>query len=81
MLNSPDSFTINLGEVIIGIVLSAIGWVMTTFTKRHLESMDKLAERLGTLATDVATMKSDISALRHNQESTEQRVTRLESAD
>lgn len=77
-MSSPDAFAVNLGEALVGAMLAVVGWIMNTFTKRHLESMDKLTDRIGSVAQDVATMKADISALRHSQEVTEHRVERLE---
>lgn len=75
------AFVEHLGEAMIAAALGAIGWVMTTFTKRHIESMDKLAGRLDRMSSDVGDMKSDIRSLREHQERTDERVEKLEDSD
>lgn len=87
-MNEPSSasqllaaFVGHLGEALIAGALAAIGWVMATFTRRHIESMDKLAERLGKLADDVGDMKSDIRSLREHQTWTDERVEKLEDSE
>ena len=69
----------HFGELLISGGLACIGWVMTTFTKRHIESMDKLTEKIGDISEDVSSMKSDISAIRSSQDKLDVRVSRLES--
>lgn len=73
-----NNFFSHIGEVLISAALGVIGWVMATFTTKHIESMADLAKRISGLAEDVAAMKVDIGAMRKNQEGIERRVERLE---
>lgn len=73
-----EKFMDQMGEFLLTAALAVIGWIMATFTKRHLQSMDRLTERLGFISADVATMKNDIGAIRVSQERLDARVTKLE---
>jgi polyhydroxyalkanoate synthesis regulator phasin len=77
-MQTPEPFFSHLGEMLISGALAAIGWVMATFTRRHIESMDKLTSKIGSISEDVSAMKSDIGAIRSGQERLENRVSRLE---
>lgn len=75
----------DLGGALIAMSIGAVGWIMSTFTKRHIESMDKLGERVdslsdkvGTMSADVAEMKANIGSIRDVSEKLDRRVTRLE---
>lgn len=74
-------FFARAGEYVIGGALALIGWIMSTFTKRHLEAMDKLASRMECIGIDVSHMKSDIRSLRESQERNEERFEALEERD
>lgn len=52
-----------LGEWIIGAGLALIAWVMKTFTTQHLESMDKLTDKVDGMGRDISEMKGDIKSL------------------
>lgn len=77
--DTPSAFA-QFGEIIISLALSAIGGVMWFFTRRHIDSMDKLAEKLGGLAEDVSGMRADIAAIRASQDKLESRVSRIEAS-
>lgn len=77
-MQTPEPAFAHLGEVLISGALAAIGWVLAIFTKRHIESMDRLAERIGSISEDVSAMKSDIGTIRSGYEKLEDRVARLE---
>lgn len=59
--------------------LAVIGWLISTFTKRHIASMDTLAAKLDLLGTDIHEMRGDIRVLRERQESADGRIERLEA--
>lgn len=77
-MDAPGTFLSHIGELVIGAALAAVGWVMTTFTKRHIESMDRLTEKIGLISTDVTTMKNDIRTMATQQDKMDMRITKLE---
>lgn len=77
-MHESEPFT-HFGELLISGGLAVIGWVMAKFTSHHIESMDRLTEKIGFISQDVSSMKTDISAIRAGQDKLEIRVSRLES--
>lgn len=81
---SPDqvsawsAFWSNLGTTLIGLGVAGITSVMWYFTKRHIESLDRLADRLGTLAEDVSAIRADNAAIRAHQATIEARLQTIE---
>ncbi len=81
---SPDqvsawsAFWGNLGTTLIGLGTAGITTVMWYFTKRHIESLDKLGERLGSLAEDVSAIRADNTAIRTHQAPIETRLQAIE---
>lgn len=81
---SPDqvsawsAFWSNLGSTLIGLGTAGITTIMWYFTKRHIESLDKLTERLGTLAEDVSAIRADNAAMRSHQATLEARLQTIE---
>lgn len=81
---SPDqasawsAFWSNLGSTLIGLGTAGITTILWYFTKRHIESLDKLTERLGNLAEDVAAIRADNAAMRSHQATLEARLQTVE---
>lgn len=80
MQNEPPGFA-HVGELLIGAVLSVIAWLINTFTRAHLDSMDKLSGKMESLSGDVREMKTDIRTLREHADKTDERIERLEQKD
>lgn len=77
-MSAEPSFFEQFGTYLVAGTLGAIGWVMNTFTSRHLEAMDKLTSKVGALSEDVASIKTDLSATAQRQDELALRLTRLE---
>lgn len=83
---SPDqvsawsAFWSNLGTTLIGLGVAGITSVMWYFTRRHIESLDRLTERLGNLAEDVSAIRADNAAIRAHQATIETRLQSIERA-
>lgn len=69
-----------LGSALIAGAIAMVGWIMSTFTRRHIESMDKLSDRVTTVATDVAVMRSNLEAMAESNERRDDRISRLEES-
>ncbi len=67
-----------IGDWLIASALGCIGWVMSTFTKRHIESMDRLAARMDRIGDDVSRMQGDIRVLVERQDQADDRLEKLE---
>ena len=67
-----------LGSYLIAGFLGVVGWVMNTFTKRHLQAMDDLTREVKEIGRDMSTLKADMAGV--HREVTEQggRIQRLE---
>jgi hypothetical protein len=72
-----DNFE-HAGEIAIAAVIGVIAWIMKMATGRHIEAMDKIADKLEIVAGDVREMKSDIRTLRERADHTDDRLTQLE---
>lgn len=68
----------SVGEWFVGAAVTFVGFVFSIFTKRHIESMDKLSSKIENLGNDVSEIKSDIRVLRQRQENVEHRIDKLE---
>lgn len=81
---SPDqvsawsAFWSNLGSTLIGFGVAGITTIMWYFTKRHIESLDRLGERLGNLAEDVSAIRATNEALQTRQATLEARLQTVE---
>lgn len=77
-MSAEPGFFEQFGTALVAGAIAFVGWVMQTFTSRHLEAMDKLTSKVGSLSEDVASVKTDISALRRSQDEHDRRISRLE---
>lgn len=78
-MSTDPGFFEQFGAALVAAAIAFVGWVMNTFTSRHLEAMDRLTSKVGTMGEDVASMKTDISSLRHSQDEQDRRISRLET--
>lgn len=77
-MSTGTGFFEQFGTYLVAGTLGIIGWVMNTFTSRHLEAMDKLTAKVGSMGEDVASMKTDLNAMAQRQDDLASRVNRLE---
>ena len=77
-MSAEPGFFEQFGTALVAGAIAFVGWVMQTFTSRHLEAMDKLTSKVGDLSEDVASVKTDINALRRSQDEQDRRISRLE---
>jgi hypothetical protein len=68
------------GQYVLATVLGGIGWIMAIFTRRHIESMDKLADRIDALGGDVREMKADIRSIKDHEAAQDRRLDRIEES-
>jgi hypothetical protein len=66
------------GEVAIAATIGMVAWFIKTFTGRHIEAMDKIADKLEIVSGDVREMKADIRSLRERADYTDERISKLE---
>ncbi len=78
-MSADPGFFEQFGTALVAGAVAFVGWVMNTFTSRHLEAMDRLTSKVGAMGEDVAAMKTDISSLRHSQDEQDRRISRLEA--
>lgn len=74
----PQGLLDKIGEWAIVSVLGMIVWVMQKFTGKHIDSMERLTEKLDGIKADVADMKGDIKVLKEHGVRTDARLDTLE---
>ena len=67
-----------LGSYLIAGFLGIVGWVMNTFTKRHLTAMDDLTREVRDIGRDMSSMKSEMVAMHREMNEQGGRIQRLE---
>lgn len=68
-----------VGSALVAMAIGAVGWIMSTFTNRHIETLDKVASKLGDLSASVAEVQADVRSVREHDRLLGERVSRLES--
>ena len=68
----------SLGSALIAAAIGAIGWIMSKFADRHIDTLDKVASKLGDLSNDVSEIQADIRAMKEGDRVMGKRVARLE---
>jgi len=72
------SAVINWGDKLIGGALTVMAAIMAFFSKRHIDSMDKLADRLENIADDMKDIKVEIKTLAYRADRADERLHDLE---
>ena len=67
-----------IGEWALLAILGVIAWIMQKFTGKHIDSMEKLADKLEAVKADVSEMRGDIRVLTEHATRTDQRLDNLE---
>lgn len=67
-----------LGSYLIAGFLGIVGWVMNTFTNRHLAAMDELTKEVKEIGRDMSSMKTEMVAMHREVSEQGGRIQRLE---
>jgi hypothetical protein len=77
-MSAETGFLEQFGSYLIAGFLGLTGWVMNTFTNRHLAAMDELTREVKEIGRDMSSMKTEMVAMRREVNEQGGRIQRLE---